>query len=394
VDYKDLGDWAIGGIYLNPGFPFILLKHPLTKDYSMRLDWIHLLNFKNCEDKELSFGPGITCMVGPNGRGKTNLLDAIYYLCFTKSFLNTADTQNIRQNEPFFMLEGKFNRQDTEEHIQISFKRGQKKIIRRNRKEYEKMADHIGLLPAVMVCPQYTSIITGGSEERRRWLDLLLSQFNQVYFQNLINYQRVLRQRNSLIKQMVESARWDETTLAIYDIQLAKYGQEIYSVRKQFITEFVEVFKEHYAFITQGTEEVTLTYTSPLDQAQNMEDLLQKSRSKDRLLQYTTSGIHKDDLDFMVHQLSVKKFGSQGQQKTFLMALKLAEYHFLSHRLKAAPLLMLDDVFDKLDGHRVKQLLKKVSENTFAQVFITDTGSTRLKELFAELGMEASFYDI
>jgi DNA replication and repair protein RecF len=223
---------------------------------------------------------------------------------------------------------------------------------------------------------------------------LLLSQFNPVYFQHLINYQRVLQQRNSLIKQMAESARWDETTLAIYDIQLAKYGQEIYTVRKGFISEFVEVFKEHYAFITQGIEEVTLTHTSQLDQAENMEDLLQKSRTKDRLLQYTTAGIHKDDLDFTIHQMSVKKFGSQGQQKTFLTALKLAEYHFLSQRLKAAPLLMLDDIFDKLDGHRVKQLLQRVSAQSFGQVFITDTGSTRLKDLFAELGMEASFYDI
>ncbi len=370
------------------------LKPNSTKDHSMQLDWLHLLNFKNCEERELSFGPGITCLVGPNGKGKTNLLDAIYYLCFTKSFLNTADTQNIRQNEPFFMLEGRFNRDSNEEQIQISFKRGQKKIIRRNKKEYEKMADHIGLLPAVMVCPQYTSIITGGSEERRRWLDMLLSQFDHLYLQNLINYQRILQQRNSLIKQMAESGRWDEATLTVYDEQLAKYGHDVYEVRKRFITEFVDVFREHYQFITNGVEEISLIHTSHLDNGENLVDLLQKNRGKDRALQYTTAGIHKDDLDFSIHHLSVKKFGSQGQQKSFLMALKLAEHHFLSIQLKASPLLMLDDVFDKLDEHRVKQLLKKVSEKNYGQVFITDTGSARLKELFTELGMEASFYDI
>jgi DNA replication and repair protein RecF len=348
----------------------------------MKIDWLHILNFKNSEERELTFNSGVTCIVGPNGKGKTNLLDAIYYLCFTRSFLNTSDTQNIRQNEAFFMIEGRFMREDHEEQIQVSFKRGQKKVIRRNKKEYEKLADHIGLLPAVMVCPQYASIITGGSEERRRWLDMFLSQFNPIYLQQLINYQKVLQQRNSLIKQMVDNGRWDEATLSVYDAQLAKYGQEIYLVRKEFITEFIGVFNEFYHFITDGEEEVSLAL------------VLVQSRAKDRALQYTTSGVHKDDLDFGINGLAVKKFASQGQQKSFLMALKLAEHHFLTNKLKASPLLMLDDVFDKLDEHRVKRILKRVSDGSFGQVLITDTGATRLKDIFKELGMEASFYDI
>ncbi len=174
----------------------------------MQLDWLHLLNFKNWEEQSFTFGKGISCIVGNNGKGKTNLLDGIYYLCFTRGFLNTSDSQNIRQNEGFFMIEGKFNKEGNEENIQVSFKKGQKKAVRRNKKEYERMADHIGLLPAVMICPQYNSIIIGGTEERRRWLDMLLSQFDTLYLQNLINYQKVLQQRNSLIKQMAEAGRW------------------------------------------------------------------------------------------------------------------------------------------------------------------------------------------
>lgn len=360
----------------------------------MQLDWLHMLNFKNAEERELEFQPGINCLVGPNGRGKTNVLDAIYYLCFTRSFLNNADSQNIRQNESFFMIEGRFGAWEKEEQIQVSFKRGQKKTVRRNKKEYEKMADHIGLLPAVMVCPQYLSIITGGSEERRRWLDMLLSQFNPAYLQSLINYQRILHQRNSLIKQMVDNNRWEEGTLLVYDAQLAKYGEEVYGIRKAFIDEFVQLFNEFYQFITNGAEAVSLGLVSHLDTGEGLESLLAKSRAKDRALQYTATGIHKDDLEFSIQSMSVKKFGSQGQQKSFLMALKLAEHHYLTQKLKIAPILMLDDLFDKLDEHRVKQLLKKVAEDNFGQVFITDTGSTKLKDLFTELGMKARFYDI
>lgn len=360
----------------------------------MQLNWLHILNFKNWEDKELAPGPGITCLVGPNGKGKTNLLDAIYYLCFTRSFLNNADTLNIRKEEPFFMVEGKFTRNEIEEHIQVSMKKGQKKSVRRNKKEYEKLADHIGLLPSVMVCPQYISIITGSSEERRRWLDMLISQFDHVYLQHLINYQRVLQQRNSLIRQMAESNRWDEETLLVYDAQLHRYGHEVFNIRTQFIAEFIPVFDEYYRLITNGAEEVSLQLVSVLNDGEQLGNILLNTRSKDRALQYTSVGIHKDDLEFKINDLSVKKFGSQGQQKSFLMALKLAEHQFLRIRLNTFPLLMLDDVFDKLDEHRVKQVLKKVAEPGFGQVFITDTGATRLKELLTDLGMEAKFYDI
>ena len=361
----------------------------------MQLDWLHILNFKNCEEREFLFQPGINCLVGPNGKGKTNMLDAIYYLCFTRSFLNMTDSQNIRQNEAFFMLEGKFTGfGGKEEHIQVSFKRGQKKTVRRNKKEYEKLADHIGLLPAVMVCPQYLSIVTGGSEERRRWLDMLLSQFNPQYLQSLINYQRILHQRNSLIKQMADSGRWEEGTILVYDAQLAKYGEEVYLLRKEFIDEFIKLFNEYYQFITNGAEEVSLSLISHLDGGENLADLLVKSRNKDRVLQYTTTGIHKDDLEFTINSMSIKKFGSQGQQKSFLMALKLSEHNYLSTKLNASPILMLDDLFDKLDEHRVKQLLRRIAEERFGQVFITDTGSSKLKHLFTELGMEARFYDI
>ncbi len=360
----------------------------------MQIDWLHVLNFKNCEERELHFHKGINCLVGLNGRGKTNILDAIYYLCFTRSFLNTSDSQNIRLNEAYFMLEGKFAGQGRDEHIKISFKRGQKKNIYRNKKEYEKLADHIGLLPAVMVCPQHLSIITGGSEDRRRWLDMLLSQFDHAYLQSLISYQRILHQRNSLLKQMSDTGRWDEETLLVYDKQLAKYGSDIFRSRKAFVDEFLLLFNDHYRFITNGAEEVSLKLSSHLGSGENMEEMLGRSRGRDRALQYTTIGTHKDDLDFTINSMSIKKFGSQGQQKSFLMALKLGEHHYLSTKLNDAPLLMLDDLFDKLDENRIKQLLSKVTSENFGQVFITDTGSAKLQHLFTELGLDGRFYDI
>src|SRR5688572_1411292 len=193
----------------------------------MWLEWLHLFNFKNAEEREVVFAPGVNCITGPNGKGKTNLLDAIYYLCFTRSFLHNSDTQSIRINEPFFMLEGRFDRLGHQEDIQVSFKKGQKKTVRRNKKEYEKLADHIGFLPAVVICPQYSQIITGGSEERRRWLDMMISQFDPAYLKNLIHYQRILHQRNSLIRSLMESRKWDEDTMLVYDEQLQQYASEI-----------------------------------------------------------------------------------------------------------------------------------------------------------------------
>ena len=361
---------------------------------AMYLNWLHLLNFKNWEEKELQLEPGLTCLVGPNGRGKTNLLDAIYYLCFTKSFLNTSDTQAIRLNESFFMLEGKFQRNAHDEHIQVSVKRGQKKLVRRNKKEYEKLSDHIGLFPAVMVSPQTGIIITGSSEERRRWIDILLSQLSEQYLQNLINYQRVLHQRNSLIKQMAESGRWDEVTLEIYDQQLELYGTSVFTARNNFVNELKDVIGKYYQFITNGAEEVEVKLQSQLSSGEPLASQLAKSRGRDRSVQYTTVGVHKDDLDMNIQGMNIKKFASQGQQKSFLMALKLAEYHFLSQHLNMKPILMLDDIFDKLDEHRIKKLLVKVSGEEFGQVLITDTGSSKLRELFTELGIQAGFYDI
>lgn len=360
----------------------------------MQLDRLHVLNFKNWEERELAFREGINCLVGPNGQGKTNLLDAIYYLCFTKSFLNTADSQNIRLEEPFFMLEGWFTNSGQEDHVQVSVKRGQKKQVRRNKKEYEKLADHIGQFPAVMVCPQNASIITGSSEERRRWLDALISQFDPVYLQQLINYYRVLGQRNSLIKQLYENRTWDETTMLVYDEQLSKYGEDVYNRRKQFIEVFVPVFHTIYADISNNTETVNLQLQSGLDKGSGMMQILLQSRTKDRALQYTSAGIHKDDLEFSIQKMAIKKFGSQGQQKTFLMALKLAEHAYLKQVLHHAPLLLLDDIFDKLDNNRVSRLIRRVSESGYGQVFITDTGREKLEQLFNSLGVSVAFYEI
>lgn len=360
----------------------------------MVLSWLHLLNFKNWEEYEITCQPGINCIVGPNGKGKTNILDAIYYLSFTKSFLPISDSQNIKLGEGYFMIEGDLLEDDTKHHIQISFKKGQKKQVRKNKKEYQKITEHIGVFPTVLVCPQYGSIVTGGSEERRRWMDALISQFNGGYLLDLLNYQKVLQQRNALIKQMNDNRQWSEETLLTYDVQLDKYGKEINKARSLFIEEFISDLIDVYQMLSKGVEEVKLTYQSKLNDGAPLTELLIESRNKDKSLQYTTVGTHRDDLVFEINSLGLKKFGSQGQQKTFLMALKLAEHKYLSQKLGKSPVLMLDDIFDKLDQSRVRQLIKFIAEPGFGQVFITDTGSSKLQSIFQDLGIEAAFYDI
>jgi DNA replication and repair protein RecF len=356
----------------------------------MFLQQLHLLGFKNYQEGEFSFIPGINCVVGPNGKGKTNLLDAIHYLCISKGFLNPVDSQNIAHQQPFFVIEGTFWMEGRDELIYCGLKKGAKKILKRNKKEYERLSDHIGLFPVVVISPLDSILLTGGSDERRRWMDSLISQFSHTYLENLITYNKIIVQRNALLKRMYESRMVDKDTLQIYNEQLTPLANLIHEARSAFMSDFIPMFNQIYQMLSATDETASIQYESQLNTLP-IEKLLEDAFEKDRILQYTTVGIHKDDLDFILNDYPIKKFGSQGQQKTFLTALKLAEHDYLKKSKGFAPILLLDDIFDKLDTARVSNLIKKVSEEEFGQVFITDTGKEKISAIFNTFEITANF---
>lgn len=359
----------------------------------MQLENLQLLNFKNYAEAKLELSPSINCFLGNNGEGKTNLLDAIFYLAFCKSFFNPIDSQLIKDQEAFMVLQGEFTREEEKEKIYCGLKKGQKKQLKRNKKQYEKLADHIGLIPLVMISPSDSLLIIEGSEIRRRFLDLIISQFNRQYLDELIFYNKAISQRNRLLKKFMEIRRFDEASLEIWDEQLIKYGEPIYNARQSFIKDFLPLFQKHYDFISGEREQVRLVYQSQLE-ATSFSNLLQESREKDRRLTYTSSGVHKDDLGFEIEGRPLKKFGSQGQQKTFLLALKLAQAEYLKNRKEIAPILLLDDIYDKLDEERVAKLMLVVQKDWFGQVFISDTHLDRLPKLFDALKTEYKAFKI
>lgn len=360
----------------------------------MFLKKLHLVNFKNYEDQSFEFVSGVNVISGNNGVGKTNLLDAIHYMSFCKSFLNPIDSQNIRHETPFFVLEAVIERSGKEEIIYCGLKRNQKKQFKRNKKEYEKLADHIGLFPLVVVSPFDAELVLAGGEERRRFLDALISQFNHSYLLELIQYNRTLQQRNALLKQFFDQKKFDLETLSIYDEQLTAAGESIHFVRKHFIQEFIPLFQKNYVFISENNELPSLQYESHLNDTPSMIELLQKSHEKDRYRLHTSKGIHRDDLAFLLNGFPIKKFGSQGQQKTYLTALKMAEYEYLKEKTKQLPFLILDDIFDKLDDKRVSKLLQRVSSDDFGQVFITDTDKLKIQDIFSTFGTSVNFIDL
>lgn len=350
----------------------------------MYLKKLGLLNFKNYAEANLDLSSSINCFLGNNGQGKTNLLDAVFYLAFSKSFFNPIDSQLIKDDEAFMVLQGDFHREDKVEKIYCGLKKGQKKQLKKNKKQYEKIADHIGLIPLVMISPSDSLLILEGSEIRRRFLDLIISQFDRQYLDDLMLYNKALAQRNRLLKKFMEIRRFEEASLEIWDEQLMKYGQPVYEARTKFLKDFLPLFQKHYDFISGKSEKVGLSYMSQLNE-NNFNQLLSDHREKDRRMTYSTAGVHKDDLNFELEDKSLKKFGSQGQQKTFLLALKLAQAEHLKNIKKIAPILLLDDIYDKLDEKRVAKLMEVVQNDWFGQVFITDTHETRLPELFNKL---------
>jgi len=359
----------------------------------MYLQHLSVINFKNYAEAELTFSEGVNAFTGDNGAGKTNLLDAIYYLSLCKSYFNPIDSQQIKQGTDFFIINGDFNKNNNPEKIACAVKRNQKKQFKRNKKDYQRLADHIGLFPLVMISPYDTSIITDGSEERRKFIDNVLSQTDNHYLDEIITYNKLLNNRNAFLKLIADTGRYDPHLLEVMDEQLVTAGNSIFKKRKAFMESFTGIFNKHYQFLTEDAEQVELIYESQLLQ-DDFVGLLKKSIERDRILERTTAGIHKDELQFVIHGMPMKKFGSQGQQKSFLIALKLAQYSFLTQQKGFKPLLLLDDIFDKLDDKRVNKLMQMVSDNDFGQVFITDTSINRVKGIFDEMGVAIKLFKV
>ncbi len=358
----------------------------------MTLDQLHLLFFKNYDEASLTFSSGINCFIGDNGSGKTNLLDAIHYLALTKSAFASADAQSIKQGADFFVVKGKFASalEGHPETIQVSLRSGQKKIITHNKQPYDRLADHIGRYPAVLISPYDTDLIRQGSEERRRYFDSLQSQLDHDFLELLIQYNSLLRQRNATLKQGSGSHGFDTLYLQALDDQLAPLGESLSELRFAFLTEFLPVFQRHYEQLAEGREQVVVEYKSHLP-GQNFRHLLLANERRDLALQRSTTGPHRDDFVFLMDGLPVKSFASQGQQKSFVIALKLAQFELLASRPVltgtsiAKPLLLLDDIFDRLDDKRIARLLQLVADHTFGQVFLTDTNLQRTDQALANI---------
>lgn len=356
----------------------------------MILKRISILNYKNLEEVDLSFSPKLNCLFGANGMGKTNLLDAIYFLSFCKSAGNPIDSQNIRHEADFFVIQGFYETEDgSPEEIYCGLKRRQKKQFKRNKKEYQRLSDHIGFLPLVMVSPADSLLIAGGSDERRRFMDVVISQYDKEYLEALIRYNKALQQRNSLLKSETPV---EEELLAVWEEMMAQAGEVVFRKREAFIQEFIPIFQSFYSFISQDREQVGLSYDSHAREA-SLAEVLRQSRPRDFIMGYSLKGIHKDELNMLLGDFPIKREGSQGQNKSYLTALKLAQFEFLK-RTGTTPLLLLDDLFDKLDAQRVEQIVKLVGREGFGQIFITDTNREHLDGILQRVGGDYKIFQV
>lgn len=359
----------------------------------MHLESISLFNYKNFSDASFEFDSKINCFVGKNGIGKTNVLDAIYHLAYGKSYFNPLAIQNIKHDEDFFVIDGKFLIKERNEQIVCSLKRNQKKILKRNGKLYEKFSDHVGLIPLVIISPADRDLIVEGSETRRKFIDTVISQSDSSYLQHLIQYQKIIQQRNALLKYFALNHVFENDTLSIYNEQLNQLGHLIFEKRKEFLRLFTSIFNKHHQIITGDNESVQLVYESQLLE-KDLLQLLEENIAKDRLLNYTSVGVHKDDLLLEIENYPIKKFGSQGQQKSFLIALKLAQFEFIKKNSKQKPILLFDDIFDKLDEHRVGKIVEMVNNDEFGQLFITDTHSERTENIIKQTHQSYKIFNL
>ena len=359
----------------------------------MFLERIHLIQFKNHQSTEVKFINGLNAFIGSNGSGKTNVLDAIHYMSMCKSYLNPIDKQNVMFDSAFFHINGTWNTNNHPNQVSCSYKLGAKKKIKLNKKEYEKLADHIGKFPVVFISPYDGDLINEGSELRRKWMDGIISQVDPIYLNTIQSYQKVLSQRNALLKNMGEHRLFDLESIEVWDKQMAKLGLLIHEKRKSFLSSFIPVFQNFYHEIGDENEQVSIDYKSQLNN-EDFAKLLIEYHKKDSYAQYSNVGTHKDDLIFNITDYPIKKFGSQGQQKSFIIALRLAQFDWLKVQKKTNPILLLDDIFDKLDAKRVQKLVTLVTQDYFGQVMVSDTDENRMKALLNSLNVPSRLFEV
>jgi DNA replication and repair protein RecF len=359
----------------------------------MVLEQLHLHHFKNHIGSDLVFGSQVNCLLGDNGSGKTNVLDAVHYLCHTKSYFNPIDGQNIAHGEDQMLVQGQFLRHEQQEKVSCAVARGVKKVFRWNEKAYDRLADHVGRFPAVMIAPDDAALIHEGSEMRRKWLDSVISQSDRGYLKNIMSYNKALNQRNALLRYFAENRTWDEESLALWDAQIIPLAAAIRARRVVFVSGYCPVFQAVHSELTQGAESVDLVYRSDVgDSEEAFAEQLLNAREDDRRLRRSTCGTHKDDVLFQLGEHLLKRFGSQGQQKSFLIALRLSQLEHIESATGVKPILLLDDIFDKIDDKRVKSLMRRVTSGSFGQVFITDTDVDRIPSMFKETGADVKVY--
>ena len=407
----------------------------------MILQRISILNYKNIAQADLSFSPKLNCFIGDNGEGKTNVLDAIHFLSLCKSTTTSIDSLCVRHGEEYAVLQGSYEREDgSHEEIYCGIKRGQKKVLRRNKKAYKRLTEHIGLIPLAIVSPSDAGLIADGSEERRRFMDVVISQYDRTYMEALLNYNKALQQRNALLKMYdsapaptvpvgsssalapagssaaltpVDSSSGlapvgfpdgsspsagaispDPELLSLWEEEMARQGEVIFRARTEYIKEFVPIFQRIHSEISQGKETVAWTYVSHAQRGPLLE-VIQASRATDLVIGYSLHGVHKDELEMTLGGFPIKREGSQGQNKTFLIALKLAQFDFLKRTgSRTTPLLLLDDIFDKLDAERVEQIVRLVSGEDFGQIFITDTNRDHLDRILTQIGSDYQLFHV
>ncbi len=382
-------DWGLTSVAFGKTTPTILFLHP-TIQHAMIIKRLSILNFKNIGTADLTFSPKLNCLFGLNGMGKTNLLDAIYYLSFCKSSINHIDSQNIKHDADFFMIDGTYDDGGNESDVYCGLKKRHKKIFKRNGKEYKKFSEHIGQIPLVIISPADGMLIAGGSEERRRFIDMVISQHDKQYLNALIRYEKALMQRNAMLKVDVQAGDAD---YEIWEEMMAIYGKAISDKRSAFIDEFIGYFNELYSYISSDNEAVSLNYTSHCLEG-DLRQQLADTRERDKLIGFTTRGTHRDDLEMLLGGYPIRKEGSQGQNKTFIIALKLAQYTYLDRKGLTRPLLLLDDIFDRLDGTRVEKIVRLVAGDAFGQIFITDTDRRRFDPILDKLDKGYKIFNV
>ncbi len=354
---------------------------------------LSLYNFKNHTERNFDFSPQINCFVGNNGVGKTNILDALHYLSVAKSFLGNKDLNNIKTEEDFFAIEATIDDLEKENIIKVQQPKDAKKILKKNDKTYDRISDHIGFLPSVIISPYDSNLISDSGESRRKFLDSMISQTDSEYLFNLIQYQKTVQQRNALLKDFARNRYFDADNLEIYNEPLVKFGAKIFEKRKEFTDSMVPLIQNYYGIISNGNEKISVIYESDLEQ-NSFRELLAQNLEKDRILTYTSKGIHKDDLVFEMNGISMKRTASQGQQKSFLIALKLSQMNRIKELTGKTPILLLDDIFDKLDDSRVSQLINLVNQEHFGQIFITDTNRERTENVVKRINEESKIFEL